>query len=189
MKKKWVAMVCVWAMLLTALLPSAWAAEPAGAVSSNIHKNNYTTWSAPVTSYLYENEAGGLTRAAEALYISQPALSKYLSRLERNLGVALFDHSSSPLKLSYAGRRYYEYVKRIQAMDRQLHHELTSIRSDESGEIRVGIAQWRGSMLLPVLIPAFQKKYPHISIEVEEGRAMQIETALLQGRVDLCLRP
>ena len=62
MKKKWVAMVCVWAMLLTALLPSAWAAEPAGAVSSNIHKNDYTTWSRPVTSYLYENETGGLTR-------------------------------------------------------------------------------------------------------------------------------
>ena len=130
---------------------------------------------------------GGLTRAAEALFISQPALSKYLSRLEHNLGIELFDHSSSPLKLTFAGQRYYEYIKRIQALDKQFQNELVSIKNNQSGEIRMGIAQWRGSMLLPVLIPAFQQKYPHVNIEVLEGRAMQIETALLQGKIDLCL--
>ena len=132
-------------------------------------------------------ENGGLTRAAESLFISQPSLSKYLSRLERNLGIELFDHSSSPLKLSFAGQRYYEYIKRIQALDRQFQDELTSIRNDESGEIRIGIAQWRGSIVLPVLVPAFQKRYPHVNIVVMEGRAVQVETALLQGKVDLCL--
>ena len=132
-------------------------------------------------------ENGGLTRAAESLFISQPSLSKYLSRLERNLGVELFDHTSSPLKLSFAGQRYYEYIKRIQALDHQFQDELTSIRNDESGEIRIGIAQWRGSIVLPVLIPAFQKQYPHVEIEILEGRAIQVETALIQGKVDLCL--
>lgn len=132
-------------------------------------------------------ENGGLTRAAESLFLSQPSLSKYLSRLEQNLGVDLFDHTSSPLKLTYAGQRYYDYIKRIQSLDRQFEDELSSIRNDESGEIRIGIAQWRGSILLPTLIPSFHTYYPHVDIHILEGRAVQVETALVQGKVDLCL--
>lgn len=132
-------------------------------------------------------EHGGLTRAAEALFLSQPSLSKYLSRLEENLGVELFDHSSSPLKLTYAGRRYYEYIKRYEALDRQFEEEIDSIRNDDCGEIKIGIAQWRGSILLPSLMPHFHEIYPHVEINIVEGRAMQVESALVQGRVDLCL--
>ena len=130
---------------------------------------------------------GGLSRAAEVLYLSQPSLSKYVGKLEEELGVQLFDHSSSPLRLTYAGQRYYNYAKRIQSLDRQFEDELSSLRNDESGQIRIGIAQWRGSILLPTLIPAFQARYPHFRIEVLEGRAKQIEAALVQGQVDLCL--
>ena len=132
-------------------------------------------------------EYGGVTRAAEALFLSQPSLSKYLRRLEQNLGIELFDHSSSPLKLTYAGQRYYEYIKRFESLERQFDDELGSIRDDDSGETRMGIAQWRGSILLPTLIPRFHEVYPHVEINIVEGRAMQIETALVQGRVDLCL--
>lgn len=132
-------------------------------------------------------ENGGLTRAAEALYLSQPSLSKYVKKLEDELGVSLFDHTASPLQLTYAGQRYYEYVKRLQSLERQFADELTDIRDDKAGVIRVGIAPWRGSILLPVLLPAFQKQYPHVEVEILEGRAHQIETALVQGKLDLCL--
>ena len=50
-------------------------------------------------------EAGSLTRAAEILYVSQPSLSQYLRRLESELGVELFNHRTSPLKLTYTGER------------------------------------------------------------------------------------
>ena len=56
-------------------------------------------------------DSGSLTKAAEQLYVSQPSLSQYLKRLESSLGVELFDHKSSPLKLTYIGQRYYNYVK------------------------------------------------------------------------------
>ena len=132
-------------------------------------------------------EYGGLTRAAEALYISQPSLSKYLSRLEANLGVELFDHSASPLKLTYAGERYYDYVKRLQLMEQRLTREFEDIRADDSGEIRLGIAQWRGAILLPRLLPRFHKVYPRVDVSITEGRASQVETALTQGKLDFCL--
>ena len=132
-------------------------------------------------------EQGGLSRAAEALYLSQPSLSKYVKKLEEELGVALFDHGSSPLQLTYAGQRYWEYVKRLQSLERQFADELTDIRKDRAGVIRIGIAPWRGSILLPALLPAFKEIYPHVEVEILEGRARQIETALIQGKLDLCL--
>ena len=52
-------------------------------------------------------DEGSLTKAAEHLYVSQPSLSQYLKRLEASLGVELFDRSTSPLRLTYTGERYY----------------------------------------------------------------------------------
>lgn len=132
-------------------------------------------------------EYGGLTRAAEALYISQPSLSKYLSRLESNLGIELFDHGASPLKLTYAGQRYYEYIKRLQLMEQRLIREFEDIRADDSGEIRLGIAQWRGAIMLPLLLPRFHQVYPRVDVTITEGRASHVETALTQGKLDICL--
>lgn len=132
-------------------------------------------------------ENGGLTKGAQALYLSQPSLSKYLNKLEQQLGTPLFDHSTSPLKLTYAGQRYYAYIKRLQSLERQFEAELSDIQGGEAGVIRVGIAPWRGSILLPTLLPVFQKQCPHVQIQITEGRSQQIETALVQGRLDLCL--
>lgn len=55
-------------------------------------------------------ETGNLTKAAEILYVSQPSLSQYLKRLENSLGAELFDRNSSPLRLTYAGEKYYAYA-------------------------------------------------------------------------------
>lgn len=132
-------------------------------------------------------ENGGLTKGAQALYLSQPSLSKYLNKLEQQLGTQLFDHSASPLKLTYAGQRYYEYIKRLQSLERQFEAELEDIQEDVAGTVRIGIAPWRGSILLPSLLPAFQVAHPHIQIQITEGRSQQIETSLIQGKLDLCL--
>ena len=72
-------------------------------------------------------EVGNLTKAAQILYTTQPALSQYLKRLEKSLGVELFDRSTSPLKLTFTGERYYRHVLQLQKMDKELlkefHHE------------------------------------------------------------------
>ena len=65
-------------------------------------------------------EAGSLTRAAEILYVSQPSLSQYLRRLESELGVELFNHRTSPLKLTYTGERYYESVKQMMRLEENI---------------------------------------------------------------------
>lgn len=74
-------------------------------------------------------EAGSLTKAAEHLYVSQPSLSQYLKRLEASLGVELFDRSTSPLRLTYTGERYYQYVLQMMKLDENVRREFQDIKT------------------------------------------------------------
>lgn len=132
-------------------------------------------------------ECGSLTKAAERLYVSQPSLSQYLKRLERSLGVELFDHSTSPLRLTYTGERYYAYAKQVQQLGENAQREFEDIHNQTRGVLRLGVAFWRGACLLPDVFPAFHKEYPNIHLELTEGRAVQLEAALLNNKLDLAV--
>lgn len=132
-------------------------------------------------------EEGGLSKAAEKLYVSQPSLSKFIQRLEKESGIDLFDHSSSPLKLTYAGEHYYEYVKKAETLEKNLFSEIDEIKNGERGEIRLGLAPWRSSTLLPEILPAFSAQYPNIKVTVIEGKSSFLEHELLKKRLDFCV--
>lgn len=132
-------------------------------------------------------QCGSLTKAAEKLFVSQPSLSQYLKRLEHNLGVELFDHGSSPLRLTFTGERYYRHVLQLQRMEKELLKEFQDIKSEVSGRLRLGIALWRGACLLPDVFPYFHQKYPDIELELFEGRSNQLEAALLNDNIDLAV--
>lgn len=85
-------------------------------------------------------DEGSLTKAAEHLYVSQPSLSQYLKRLEANLGVELFDRSASPLRLTYTGERYYQYVLQMMKLDENIRREFQDIKNQTSGRLRL---EWR----------------------------------------------
>ena len=132
-------------------------------------------------------EAGSLTKAAERLYVSQPSLSQYLKRLETNLGVELFDRSTSPLRLTYTGERYYQYVLQLMKLDENVRREFQDIQNQISGRLRIGVALWRGACLLPDVFPIFHQQYPDIHIELTEGRSVQLESALMNDKIDLAV--
>ncbi len=132
-------------------------------------------------------EVGSLTKAAQLLYTTQPALSQYLKRLEKNLGVELFDRSTSPLRLTYTGERYFQYLMQMKNLDDNMRKEFQDIKSEVSGRLRLGITLWRGACLLPKIYPEFHRRYPMIQIELFEGRASQLEKALLNDNIDLAV--
>lgn len=132
-------------------------------------------------------ENGSLTRASEKLYVSQPYLSQYLKRLEDNLGVMLFDHTTSPLKLTYVGEQYYNYVLQVMKLSDQVRKEFSDAQNYESGRLRLGTALWRGSCLLPEIYPTFHKKYPKIHLELTEAKSSELENALLADKLDLAI--
>ena len=132
-------------------------------------------------------ESGSLTKAAEKLYVSQPSLSQYVKRLEANLGVTLFDRSTSPLRLTYTGERYYQYVLQLMKLDENVRKEFQDIKNETSGRLRLGVALWRGACLLPDVFPSFHRTYPNIHLELTEGRAVNLENALMNDKIDLAV--
>lgn len=132
-------------------------------------------------------EAGSLTKAAERLYVSQPSLSQYIKRLEASLGVELFDRSTSPLRLTYTGERYYQYVLQFMKLDENVRREFQDIQDQTRGRLRLGVALWRGACLLPDVFPSFYQQYPGIHIELTEGRSIQLESALMNDKIDLAV--
>lgn len=132
-------------------------------------------------------ECGSITKAAEKLFVSQPSLSQYLKRLEKNLGAELFDRNTSPLKLTFPGERYYEYALQQKKLDEAMIKEFQDIKSQDAGVLSIGVALWRGASLLPAIFPRFHEMYPKISLELVEGPFDMVLNSLLKDKIDIAV--
>ena len=126
-----------------------------------------------------------ITKAAEALYISQPNLSKFLSTLENELGLKLFSRADKKYIPTYAGERYLEYAHNILESKTNLDAELADIIKRDVGILNIGLPNMRCTFMLPKTLPAFNKKYPHVKINIFEGTSAMIDKKLLDGDIDL----
>lgn len=130
---------------------------------------------------------GGISGAAEKLGISQPTFSKYLKKIESELGVELFDRSSLPIKLTRAGECFVEAGKRFIDLDRQLEKQIEEIKSNKSGIVRVGISPSRSPYMLPDIIEAYREKRPSARIVIEERTTSELNHRLASGELDLII--
>ncbi len=134
--------------------------------------------------FLTVARTGSLTKAAEILKISQPSLSKYLSRLENDLGIILVDRTHVPLQLTYAGKKYLEYLEETIRLDRRLQDDFSKIRRQEMGEFTFALSTWRSGMLLPMILPQFRERHPGIVANVVEGQSQNFEDILVNRQAD-----
>lgn len=132
-------------------------------------------------------EEGSISGAAKRLYISQPALSQTIQMVEKELGARIFDRTTSPISLTYAGEKYIEAARKLVALERNLRREIMEIRQETSGKLRVGISTLRSMALLPAILPVFMKKYPAVELEIVETGSANMDHLVLSGKVDLAL--
>lgn len=130
---------------------------------------------------------GTITAAAKQLYISQPSLSQTLRQIEDEVGTPLFDRSTSPFHLTYAGERYLKAVEAMLDIETRLKEEIESFRRDDGGRLRLGISVTRAMQVLPDVIPIFTKAYPNVTIELTEAASASLEGLLQKGQIDLAL--
>lgn len=130
-------------------------------------------------------QCGGITKAAEKMMISQPALSKYLSRLEASLETKLFDRSVLPIKLTAAGEIFLQYAISMGRLERQCIDQLRSIKDNLDETLRIGTGSWLGTCLLPHLLPSFRQKCPYVRIKIIEGVSDAIAAKLQKGDCDI----
>lgn len=131
-------------------------------------------------------QLGSLRRASEHLHISQPALSEAVSKLEKELGVALLDRRRSGARISRAGRdllpRIEEVLHAVSALRQAAGDQSTASRS-----IRLGTVNTATSQLLFPSLRALQESHPGTTVEVLDMLQAEIQTGLEEGTLDLGL--
>lgn len=127
------------------------------------------------------------SRAAEKLHIAQPSLSQQLSKLEKELGVLLFQRNTSTVELTHAGASFMEQAQKIMDAVELLRQEMSDISQLRSGKVVVGSMPITGAHLLPHVLPSFQRDYPDIEITLMEDSSMNLEKLTAGGKTDLSL--
>lgn len=130
---------------------------------------------------------GTMAKASQHLYISQPALSKYIQNLEDTLNVELFHRNNGRLTLTFAGEQYVSAATKMLEIFENLENELSDVQNAAKGRIRLGISTFRGPYLLPKVISKFHNQYPEIDLSVTEESAENLEQMLTRGELDIAI--
>ena len=130
-------------------------------------------------------ECGSITAAAKKLFVSQPSLSQMLRQLEQETGLPIFDRSTSPMRLTYAGEKYLHAAERNLAANAELDSQLREIRHEHAGRLRLGISVTRAMQVMPLVMPIFQQQYPNVSLQMTESGSANLEEMLRGGSIDL----
>lgn len=129
---------------------------------------------------------GNITRAAERLNISQQALSGSISRLEKELDCTLFERRPD-FTLTYSGKCFLEKARQMLDIKEQSRVMLEDINDNTRGELKIGVSHTRGQAILPMLLPAFGKKYPKAELSVTEASTRDLEASLEKGKIDVMI--
>lgn len=132
-------------------------------------------------------ECGSITAASKRLFVSQPALSQMLRQIEQEIGLPIFDRSTSPLRLTYAGEKYLRAAERMLAAQAELEAQLREIRQEHSGRLRLGISVTRAMQVMPLVLPVFASQYGGVTLELRESGSATLEQLLQNGEIDLAL--
>ncbi len=132
-------------------------------------------------------EERNLTKAADKLFITQPALTIFLNKLEDELGVKLFDRTVNPITITACGEKYISSLSHIMSIRENLLHEMKELSDKEYRHLSIGIGSNRGRFWLPLIVPAFQKEYPMADMEIKEGTDIAIEHTISAKQLDIAI--
>jgi len=140
-----------------------------------------------VRSFLCLYEEGSVTRAAARLGVVQPALSMLIAKLERELGVVLFERSSRGVVPTAEGQRFYELALPVARGFENVRRQMIDMGGTASGAVRVGIVP----SLMPTVVPAALQKYcellPDVSVMVVEGYSSVLVSKVDSGELDFAI--
>lgn len=140
-----------------------------------------------IETFLAVGTFGGFRRAADALRVTQPAVSARIKALEQSLGVPLFDRGQGSLVLSAAGRAlrpHAEQLLHVVALARQAVHELMPARG---GALQIGAALSICTYLLPDVLKRFQAGHPNVMITIRSGHSKDVLEMVLKEEVEIGL--
>lgn len=128
------------------------------------------------------------SKAAEKMFISQSAVSKNISQLEKNLGYILIDRTGGTVKLTAVGELFYDYYIESDRKFKALLDQVAHITSSQADDIHLGCLDgWDLSQFYPQIQNIFKEKYPNASLTLEGYDHLSILDALLDGKIDIAI--
>ncbi len=128
--------------------------------------------------------------AAKALFVSQPALSATVARLEGELGFRIFDRSTVPLSLTAAGRIYIDSLEEIMESERHMQRRIRQLSEIQSETLALGGSSYLAYSIFPVLCGEFAKQHPDIRLRIDLGSsksAVNLHDELKHQALDLLM--
>ncbi|AFZ33732.1 transcriptional regulator, LysR family [Stanieria cyanosphaera PCC 7437] len=130
---------------------------------------------------------GSFKRAADSLYVSQPAVSLQVQNLEKQLNVPLFDRGGRRAQLTEAGHLLLSYGERIIALCQETCRAIEDLQNLQGGTLIVGASQTTGTYLLPRMIGLFRQSYPDVSVQLQVHSTRRTSWGVANGQVDLAI--
>lgn len=127
------------------------------------------------------------SKAAEELFISQPAVTKHIKELERKVEMVLIQRGRGGFALTEAGRMLFKYAHKISSDLLKIEDLLENLKKDYQGLLRIGTTESYSKGLMPKLLSGFQAFFPFIKISLDVGNSEEIERNLLSYKDDLGL--
>ncbi|TWH47262.1 selenium metabolism-associated LysR family transcriptional regulator [Sporomusa sp. KB1] len=127
------------------------------------------------------------SKAADMIYLSQPTISAHISSLENEIGAQLLIRSTKAVYPTQTGKELFHRAKNILALRDEAISSVNKVDREMSGEISILASTVPAQFLLPEIITAFQKQYPHIVFHVHQADSLQVVEELLGYRYDFGL--
>ena len=136
--------------------------------------------------YVYEvYTEKSFSAAAKKLFISQPALSTAVKKVEKLLGVTIFDRSTTPVSLTPEGRICIDSIERMRAIECSMRSQLKDISDMKTGKITVSGENFISSFILPDIIIEFMNRYPGMEVELVESNTHDLMRCLADEEIDI----
>ena len=132
-------------------------------------------------------QEGSLSKAADTLNITQPSLSQYIKKIEKQIGLELFDRTNGDVRLTDAGRVYIDTGRKILDLEHQMENNFTDLSSYKTGSLIIGAAPYLAASMLPTIARLFQSLHPGMHLVIREGTTAELVEGMEHGGYDLAL--
>ncbi|MEY3435072.1 MAG: lysR transcriptional regulator [Pseudomonadota bacterium] len=130
---------------------------------------------------------GSFKKAAESLYISQPAVSFQIQTLEKHLNVAIFNRVNRKVIFTEEGQTILSYANRILSLCEETCRAVEDLQNLQGGTLVVGASQTTGTYLMPRLIGLFRQKYPQVLVQLQVHSTRRISWGVANGHINLAV--
>ena len=130
---------------------------------------------------------GSFSKAADLLNISQPSLSQYVKKIEKEIGAELFTRTNGDVRITDAGRVYIDAGRRILDIEHQMENALGDISACRTGSLIIGTSPYRSASMMPMVAAKFKKLHPNMVLVIREATTAELLDGMEQGEFDMAV--